>query len=46
LEQIIGNAVPVNLAKFVGDCIKEYINDPNRKEKVNHYTGILDFGNE
>jgi DNA (cytosine-5)-methyltransferase 1 len=27
LEQIIGNAVPVNLAKFVGGCIQEYIND-------------------
>ena len=27
LEQIIGNAVPVNLAKFVGDCIQEYISD-------------------
>ena len=25
LEQIVGNAVPVNLAKFVGDCIQEYI---------------------
>jgi DNA (cytosine-5)-methyltransferase 1 len=26
LEQIIGNAVPVNLAKYIGNCIKEYIN--------------------
>lgn len=26
LEQIIGNAVPVNLAQFVADCINEYIN--------------------
>jgi DNA (cytosine-5)-methyltransferase 1 len=43
LEQIIGNAVPVNLAKFIGNCIKEYIND--RKEKINHYTGVLDFEN-
>ncbi|MCE2962149.1 MAG: DNA cytosine methyltransferase [Chitinophagales bacterium] len=24
LEQIIGNAVPVNLAKYVGNCIMEY----------------------
>ncbi|MDR1415882.1 MAG: DNA cytosine methyltransferase [Prevotellaceae bacterium] len=30
LEQIIGNAVPVNLAKFVGNCIKEYINNINK----------------
>lgn len=29
LEQIIGNAVPVNLAKYVADCINEYINSPN-----------------
>jgi DNA (cytosine-5)-methyltransferase 1 len=27
LEQIIGNAVPVNLAKFVASCISEYIED-------------------
>ncbi len=27
LEQIIGNAVPVNLAKYVGYCINEYIKD-------------------
>ncbi|MDR1023478.1 MAG: DNA cytosine methyltransferase [Prevotellaceae bacterium] len=32
LEQIVGNAVPVNLAKFVGDCIQEYINDCKTKE--------------
>jgi hypothetical protein len=25
LEQAIGNAVPVNLAKYVADCIKESI---------------------
>ena len=25
LEQIIGNAVPVNLGRFVADCINEYI---------------------
>ncbi|MGP1416122.1 MAG: DNA cytosine methyltransferase [Treponema sp.] len=28
LEQIIGNAVPVNLAKFVAESLKEYINNP------------------
>lgn len=32
LEQIIGNAVPVNLAKFVGDAIQDYINDKHNKE--------------
>ena len=26
-EQMIGNAVPVNLGKFVGNCIQEYIHD-------------------
>ncbi|SDA87305.1 DNA (cytosine-5)-methyltransferase 1 [Algoriphagus alkaliphilus] len=34
LEQIIGNAVPVNLAKYVGDCILAY------KEEE---SGILQF---
>jgi DNA (cytosine-5)-methyltransferase 1 len=29
-EQLIGNAVPVNLAKFAGNCIKEYLNDPDK----------------
>jgi DNA (cytosine-5)-methyltransferase 1 len=28
LEQAIGNAVPVNLAKYVADCIKESIDRP------------------
>jgi len=26
LEQVIGNAVPCNLAKFVGECIIQYLN--------------------
>ncbi|WP_247233175.1 DNA cytosine methyltransferase [Telluribacter sp. SYSU D00476] len=30
-EQMIGNAVPVNLGKYVADCIAEYITDPNKK---------------
>lgn len=30
LEQIIGNAVPVNLAKYVGQCIMDYQKDENR----------------
>ena len=34
LEQIIGNAVPVNLAKFVADCILEYINEPIKRKAV------------
>ncbi|MDR1180474.1 MAG: DNA cytosine methyltransferase [Bacteroidales bacterium] len=42
LEQIIGNAVPVNLAKFVGDCIQEYINDCKQK-KVKHRETVLEF---
>ena len=30
LEQMIGNAVPVKLAEFVGKCIVEYLLDTNR----------------
>lgn len=33
LEQIIGNAVPVKLAEFVGRSIKEYINSSKPKAK-------------
>ncbi|MGE3341224.1 MAG: DNA cytosine methyltransferase [Candidatus Altimarinota bacterium] len=29
LEQLIGNAVPVKLAEFVGKCLQEYISDKN-----------------
>ena len=32
-EQIIGNAVPVNLANFVGNAIMEYIKDPKKISK-------------
>jgi DNA (cytosine-5)-methyltransferase 1 len=35
LEQMIGNAVPVNLATFVGNCIIEYKNDL-KENKVHH----------
>jgi DNA (cytosine-5)-methyltransferase 1 len=42
LEQIIGNAVPVNLAKFVGDCIQEYVSDCKAK-KVKYKEAILEF---
>jgi DNA (cytosine-5)-methyltransferase 1 len=34
LEQMIGNAVPVNLAEFVANCIKEYQTD-FKENKVN-----------
>lgn len=39
LEQMIGNAVPVNLAEFVGKAIKSYLIDKNPK-----YTDELVFG--
>jgi DNA (cytosine-5)-methyltransferase 1 len=42
LEQIIGNAVPVNLAKFVGDCIQKYIDDLKAK-KIKCKEVVLDF---
>jgi DNA (cytosine-5)-methyltransferase 1 len=35
LEQMIGNAVPVNLASYVGNCINEYRNDL-KENKVHH----------
>lgn len=31
IEQMIGNAVPVNLAKYVAECLKNYINKENIK---------------
>ena len=34
LEQMIGNAVPVNQAQFVAACIKEYIADRSRGEVI------------
>jgi DNA (cytosine-5)-methyltransferase 1 len=34
LEQIIGNAVPVKLAEFVANCIKEYINDKQENKQI------------
>jgi site-specific DNA-cytosine methylase len=33
-EQIVGNAVPVNLAKFVGNAIMEYQKAPVKKSAV------------
>lgn len=34
LEQVIGNAVPVKLAEYVANCIKEYINDKQNNTSV------------
>ncbi len=34
LEQMIGNAVPVKLAEFVADCIKEYQTDSQQNKEV------------
>ncbi len=34
LEQIIGNAVPVKLAEYVANCIKEYIKDRDCNNKL------------
>lgn len=33
IEQMIGNAVPVNMAKFVAQCILEYIEDQQRDKQ-------------
>jgi DNA (cytosine-5)-methyltransferase 1 len=30
LEQMVGNAMPVKLAKFVGDAILDYVDNPNK----------------
>ena len=40
VEQMIGNAVPVNLAKFVGDAINKYIASPHQNRNME-----LDFDN-
>lgn len=39
LEQMIGNAVPVNLAKFVGEAINKYLADPHHQRNLE-----IDFG--
>lgn len=36
LEQMIGNAVPVNLAKYVGSAIQEYIRDKNSGKYISN----------
>ncbi|MFC2001238.1 DNA cytosine methyltransferase [Chloroflexota bacterium] len=33
LEQMIGNAVPVKLAEYVGRCLSKYINDTTSEDK-------------
>ncbi len=33
VEQMIGNAVPVNLAKFVAECLNEYISRKSKRTK-------------
>jgi len=44
LEQMIGNAVPVNLAKYVGQAIKEYCNDRvKRASSRKSYEAQLSF---
>lgn len=40
LEQMIGNAVPVNLAKFVGEAINKYIASPHQNRNME-----IDFDN-
>jgi DNA (cytosine-5)-methyltransferase 1 len=39
LEQMIGNAVPVNLAKFVGEAINKYVDSPHRQRSM-----VIEFG--
>ena len=36
VEQIIGNAVPVNLAKYVADCLGEYLSDKKDGKNINN----------
>jgi len=41
LEQIIGNAVPVKLAEFVAQCIKEYIIDSKENKIIQEKQFLL-----
>ena len=34
VEQMIGNAVPVNLAKFVGEAINKYVASPHQNRSL------------
>ena len=40
MEQMIGNAVPVNLAKFVASAIAKYLNNPHNQRNME-----IDFEN-
>jgi DNA (cytosine-5)-methyltransferase 1 len=40
LEQVIGNAVPVKLAEYVADCIKEYTNDKYANNEMKQPTKL------
>ena len=45
-EQVIGNAVPVKLAEYVANCIKQYINDKQanveiKPEKISYFQKSL-----
>jgi DNA (cytosine-5)-methyltransferase 1 len=33
-EQMIGNAVPVRLAKYVADCLQEYLANPDQNQRT------------
>jgi len=41
LEQIIGNAVPVKLAEFIAQCIKEYITDSKENKIIQEEQSVL-----
>lgn len=43
LEQMIGNAVPVKLAEYVADCIKEYIADKQEKKTIKEKQPAFNF---
>ncbi len=43
LEQVIGNAVPCNLARFVGECIIEYLKKPMLYESAEEEKQMIMF---
>jgi len=43
LEQLIGNAVPCNLARFVGECILEHLGNPFEYECESHADQLVLF---
>ncbi len=43
LEQLIGNAVPVNLGRYVAACIREYINTPEKDKHSRNYAPQLEL---